>query len=196
MKAKKVFLGASAFGLALAMTTIQVHADDSNAQNQAIQETLGADIPAIYVVDESLDYPLNLVAEGKGSLLIGDIEVKNAKSVYSLKADKSVTVKLKPEAGNSVTKVELNGQDITSSVKGDSLTVKGVDQEQTLKVTFTNLTLPSAPAAEHSTAKQDLPSTGDRAGAYTWTGLAMAVLSLLALALSRRKNKEKEGETS
>lgn len=89
-----------------------------------------------------------------------------------------LTFRLQVLDGYKLKSVSYNGQDIKDQVSDDSITIKNVQQNGTLVVTYTKI------------GSVITPATGDKSHIWLWTMLALGSMGILAiLVLKNKKSK-------
>ena len=89
-----------------------------------------------------------------------------------------LTFRLRVLDGYKLKSVSYNGQDIKDQVSDDSITIKNVQQNGTLVVTYTKI------------GSVITPATGDKSHIWLWTMLALGSMGILAiLVLKNKKSK-------
>lgn len=86
--------------------------------------------------EESVQYELSVKVVGNGTLYDGDAAIKLETSVYQLAIDGSKSFRVKPDDGNTIKSITLNGKDIATTLKGDVIKIEGQTYAQALVVTF------------------------------------------------------------
>lgn len=94
---------------------------------------------------------LTVEVTGKGSVRIGTHRIRTSQTV-SVPRSEQVKIYLRPNYGYEVESVLLDGTDITSQIKNDTLILDTVFADQTLSVTFVR--------SESQCPNPDLPDTG------------------------------------
>lgn len=137
-----------------------------------------ADVPVSY----QLDSQLLVTASGPGSVTDGTLSVANGIAEYSVGAGQTITLTLKPDNGSSIKKVTLNGKNVSSQVKENQISVKGMDINQKMDVYFQN----------SSNSFLNTVKTGDASAALKYILFAALALGAGFFLLRRKRRLEKK----
>ena len=135
----------------------------------ALTTVLSANVP-----DE---VSLRVEITGKGTVTVGEKKLSSTGTVV-VKRHQPFTVALSPRQGYRITAVSLNGKSVLSSLKNGKLTVKELNLDGVLSVTFTKT------ASSHHGSN---PKTGDRSVVVPAMASALISMTALILVLSRKK---------
>ena len=81
-------------------------------------------------------YSLSITASGNGSATYDGTTVKNETRAFTVEEGTSATVSFSPDNGNSVSRVKLNGADVTGQVSGNRYTISNITANTTMEVVF------------------------------------------------------------
>lgn len=128
---------------------------------------ISGSIPVTYIKYESSTYPLNVRVTGNGEILSGSDTLRNQKKQYLLAVDETMTFEVKVDKRSMVKSIKLNDEDAMSKLKDNKITVEGAEKEQTLLISF-----------EEISNSGVLPQTGD----ITQIGLYMVLVFISIVA--------------
>lgn len=159
---------------------IPVHAEASGKTDVTYTNTGGE--------NEKTAYPLSVEAKGTGGVSTGKDSFRNQTQKYLLIVGESMTFELTPDSGAEVKSVTLNGTDVLSQVKGNKITITGLEKEQKLSVTF------AAKAGSQNTSNKGSTTTtvtkiikqGPKTGDSTNAGIMILLLILCLLYMGRK----------
>lgn len=94
-------------------------------------------------IEPAVDEPyLSVSVGGNGEVVCatkdGSDTIRAAVKNYRLPEGEEMTFKLQTDKGAKLKEVTLNGTDVANKVKDNSITVKGSDKDQSLKIVFDN----------------------------------------------------------
>ena len=81
-------------------------------------------------------YSLSITASGNGSATYDGTTVKNETRAFTVEEGTSATVSFSPDNGNSVSRVKVNGTDVTGQVSGNRYTISNLTANTTMEVVF------------------------------------------------------------
>lgn len=120
---------------------------------------------------------LRVEITGKGTVTVEEKRLSST-GTAAVKRHQPFTVTLSPRQGYRITAVSLNGKSVLSSLKNGKLTVKELNLDGVLSVTFTKT------ASSHHGSN---PKTGDRSVVVPAMASALLSMTALILVLSRKK---------
>lgn len=144
---------------------------------------------------ETVTYLLTVSVKGDGSIFDGEEMIRGQINEYQLKIDSFKLFRVKPDKGNELEKIVLDGKDITEELQGDLLKVNGKEANQNLEFYFSEGEVAGADNNQ-STGKPGRPSKTDDNTKYQQYILGL-IGSILLGAMIYKKGKErsfKKGE--
>lgn len=148
-----------------------------------------------YECRETITYLLTVSVKGEGSVFDGEEMIRGQISEYQLKIDSFKLFRVKPDKGNELEKIMLDGKDITKELQGDVLKVEGKEANQNLEFYFSEGEVAGVDS-DQNTSKPGKPSKTDDSTKYQSYILGL-LGSILLGAMIYKKGQErsfKKGE--
>lgn len=154
-----------------------------------------------FTVKENETYLLSVSVEGKGSIFDGKEVIRDQINKYHLENGTYKTFRIVPDEGYEISRVTLNGKDITNLIINGEITVKSEDYEQVLVFYFTKTTdsdnekpggVNKKPDNSQTNSHPNRVETGDATRKMLYGLTLVASISVLVIVVKRKKDKEEE----
>lgn len=142
-------------------------------------ETSG-EVPVTYVHDSADEYIIKVNSNGPGEVRYGTMVVRNEEKKFILIDDNSMQLAIKADNAAQIKSVYLNGENITSDIKDNLITIKGNYSDQTLNVEFMKI--------------NEIPQTGDNTNLGKYVGLILLTTGIIMFLISKKRKTESEVE--
>ena len=128
---------------------------------------------------EQITYTLSVQATGNGTVTYNNTATKNNTNTFTVNHGSSVTLSIAPDSGYKLSKLTVNGTNVTSSVKDNKYTISSVSGNTNVIATFEQITYTlSVQATGNGTVTYNNTATKNKTNTFTVNHGASATLSI------------------
>ena len=128
---------------------------------------------------EQITYTLSVQATGNGTVTYNNTATKNKTNTFTVNHGASVTLSIAPDSGYKLSKLTVNGTNVTSSVKDNKYTISSVSGNTNVIATFEQITYTlSVQATGNGTVTYNNTATKNKTNTFTVNHGASATLSI------------------
>lgn len=153
----------------------------SIANLMSVKAETSGEVPVTYVHDEQGEYSVTVNSKGPGEVRYGTVRIRDGERQFVLLDENIMQLTLKADNDAQIESVHLNGNDVTSEIKSNVITIRGNYVNQNLNVVFNK-----------NIKNDEIPQTGDRTNLVKYVGLLVVASGVFVILYSRKKREEEE----
>ena len=168
----------------LSASAVTAYAEENDANTAPGEATIGTEVPDSHKITVTVTGNANVTLDGKSGT---EFEVERLSQPV---------IEIKAKDGEKITKVTLNGEDITDQLVDGKYTLPSIYENEALDIQVETESLPADDSSKPDNSQgdktspvNDNPKTGVIGGLSIGSGLVLA-----ALVMARRKGKDNEEE--